>query len=299
MPTSFYQAVADIDEAALAAADTIRDRHGKDFPRHAMILGSGLGRFGDAITVECEIPYGDIPDFPVSTVSGHKGRFLIGKAGDTPVICMQGRMHIYEGHPARNIGVPIRALRKLGVDTLILTNAAGSLRAEMPAGSLMLIEDHINFSGRNPLVGPNDEGIGPRFPDMTQAYDLELRGKLQEAAKAEKIKLHAGVYLHILGPNFETPAEIRAFRIWGADAVGMSTVPECLVARHCGMRVVGLSLITNLAAGIAGHLLTHEETVVEGEKAYDSLRRLFLRYLALLDDKPATKKKGKAPSAGV
>lgn len=262
------------------AADTIRAQIGDTpFPRTALILGSGLGRFGEAMQVATAIDYGDIPGYPVSTVPGHSGRLLIGSAAGLPLVCMQGRMHLYEGYEARRLALPIRALRLLGVETLIVTNAAGSLRPEMGPGSLVAIEDHINLTGQNPLAGPNDDRFGERFFDMSTAWDPDLRAALHAAAAAEDIALESGVYLQTMGPNFETPAEVRMIARLGADAVGMSTVPECLVARHAGMRVLGLSLITNLAAGIADHPLTHTETMEEGEKAYAKLERLFLRLL--------------------
>lgn len=260
------------------AAEAIRAHLGEaPFPRTALILGSGLGRFGEAMQVDHAIGYGDIPGYPVSTVPGHSGRLLIGAGAGLPLVCMQGRMHLYEGYAPARLALPIRALRLLGVETLVVTNAAGSLRPEMGPGSLMAIEDHINMTGRNPLAGPNDDRFGERFFDMSTAWDPDLRAALRNAAAAEDIALQSGVYLQTMGPNFETPAEVRMMARLGADAVGMSTVPECLVARHAGMRVLGLSLITNLAAGIADHPLSHAETMEEGEKAYARLERLFLR----------------------
>ncbi len=261
-----------------AAVAAIRHRHRGAFPKTALILGSGLGRFAEAMETETEIPYGEIPGFPVSTVPGHAGRLLIGRAAGLPLAAMQGRMHLYEGYPAARLAVPVRTLRLMGVERLIITNAAGSLRKECGPGSLMVITDHINLSGQNPLVGPNDERFGERFFDMSEAYDAELRTRLAAAAEAEGILLEKGVYVQVTGPNFETPAEIRMLARMGADAVGMSTVPECLVARHAGMRVLGLSLITNHAAGIADHALSHAETMAEGEKAYETMKRLFLRF---------------------
>ncbi len=267
------------------AVAVIKQNHQGPFPKTALVLGSGLGRFGETMEIETVVDYGDIPDFPVSTVSGHSGRFLIGKASGLPLICMQGRMHLYEGYPASKLAIAIRTLRLLGVDTLILTNAAGSMHEDMGPGSLMLIEDHINFSGQNPLVGPNDQRFGDRFFDMSSAYDSELRKGLTEAAQSLGIGLHKGVYVQTMGPNFETPAEVRMFKQLGADAVGMSTVPECLVAQHAGMRVAGLSVITNLAAGIAKHALSHEETISEGSKATATTERLLNRFFADLNAK--------------
>lgn len=268
-----------IDDIAGPAAEAIAARHGGAFPKVALVLGSGLGGFGDTMKIDAAIPYGEIKGFPVSTVQGHAGKLLIGSAGGAPVVCMQGRMHLYEGHAPASLAVSIRALRRLGVETLVLTNAAGGLRPDLTPGSLMAIEDHINLSGFNPLIGPNDEAVGPRFVDMTDAYDPGLRALLDEAAAAQGVDLKKGVYLQVAGPNFETPAEIRAFRTLGADAVGMSTVPETLVARHCGMKVAAVSLITNLAAGIADHPLSHAETLAESAKAFDPMSRLITDFL--------------------
>ncbi len=266
-------------DAINAAADAIRKKHNGSFPKTVLILGSGLGGFGERIETQTAIPYGEIPGFPVSTVSGHSGQLLIGKAAGVPVACMQGRLHVYEGHPIQQVALPIRTYRKLGAETLIVTNAAGSLKQEMGPGSLMVIDDHINYSGRNPLIGENDEAIGPRFPDMSEVYDRDLREQLFAAGKEEDIALSRGVYLYTTGPSFETPAEIRMFAKWGADAVGMSTVPEAIAAVHAGMRVAGVSLITNHAAGIAAHKITHDETLAEGAKAFDKMSRLMLRFL--------------------
>jgi inosine/guanosine/xanthosine phosphorylase family protein len=255
-----------VTEIARSVA-AIRRAHPGAFPRAALILGSGLGRFGTEMEVDATIPYEEIDGFPRSTVQGHAGRLLIGRIGSAPLICMQGRMHLYEGHPPQALAIPIRVLRELGVETLVLTNAAGGINPALGPGAVMLIEDHINLSGLNPLAGPNDGHYGPRFFDMSNAYDPGLREALRRAAAATGLALQAGVYAQLLGPNFETPAEIRMLAQLGADAVGMSTVPECLVARHCGMRVAGLSIITNAAAGIGAATLSHEETLAEAEKA--------------------------------
>jgi inosine/guanosine/xanthosine phosphorylase family protein len=251
-------------EDAIAA---IRKAYAGPFPKTALVLGSGLGPFGERLTHDTIIPYGDIPGFPVSTVLGHHGRLLIGSVSGKGLVCMQGRMHIYEGYPAQALAFPIRMLRRLGVERIILTNAAGGVRPDLVAGTLMLVTDHINLSGQNPLIGPNDESFGPRFFDMSNAYDADLRAQLSEAARRAGVNLTTGVYIYTLGPNFETPAEIRMFGKIGADAVGMSTVPECLVANHCGMRVAAISLITNLAAGLSSTPLSHEETLAEAATA--------------------------------
>jgi inosine/guanosine/xanthosine phosphorylase family protein len=267
-----------IDEGVAA----IRARLGDDFPRTAIILGSGIGRFADNLSGAQAMSYADIPGFAASTVSGHAGKLMTGTVGGLPLAVMAGRIHIYEGHPAQAIAVPIRILRKLGVERLILTNASGGLSPEMTAGTLMIIEDHINFTSMNPLIGPNDDSTGPRFPDMTDAYDPGMRALMAQAAREAGVPVKSGIYLWCLGPNFETPAEVRLFGKLGTHAVGMSTVPECLVARHCGMKVAGLSLVTNLAAGIAQHPLTHEETLAEAAKAYDKVEMLLLEFFARL-----------------
>ena len=250
-----------------------------DFPKVALILGSGLGKFGDLMDIDTIISYDKIPDFPQPTVRGHAGRLLIGRVGRTPVVCMQGRMHLYEGHAAEKLAIPIRSFRELGVEKLIITNAAGSLHMDMPAGSIMMIEDHVNMSGHNPLIGPNDDDVGPRFFDMTEAYDPDMRRRLAEAAHALALHIHSGVYVQLTGPSFETPAEIRMLARLGMDAVGMSTVQECLVARHCGMDVAGLSLITNLGAGLSNEPLSHDETLTEAEKSFDKISRLLVKFI--------------------
>ena len=261
------------------AAAAIRARLGESFPKTAIVLGSGLGRFGDKLARATSMSYADIPGFSRSTVPGHHGNLMIGEVGGAPLAVMQGRIHAYEGHPPQAIAVPIRTLRKLGVERLVLTNASGGLKSDMPAGTLMIVRDHINFSGINPLAGPNDDSIGPRFPDMSSAYDPVLRAMLA-AAREAGVAVRTGVYLYTLGPNFETPAEVRMFAMLGADAVGMSTVPECLAARHCGMKVAALSLVTNLAAGLSTTPLTHEETLAAAQNAYERVERLLLAFFA-------------------
>ncbi|VAW05647.1 Purine nucleoside phosphorylase [hydrothermal vent metagenome] len=257
----------------------IKAAHKGEWPKVALILGSGLGKFGDNMEIETIISYDNIPDFPQPTVVGHAGRLLIGRVGRTPLLCMQGRMHLYEGHPAAKLAIPIRTFRQLGIEKLIITNAAGSLHMDMPAGSIMRIDDHINMSGHNPLTGPNDDRVGPRFFDMTEAYDVQMRDSIARSAAALDIRLHQGVYVQLAGPNFETPAEIRALGKLGIDAVGMSTVQECLVARHAGIKVAGLSLITNLGAGLSPNPLSHEETLSEAEKAYGDISRLLIHFI--------------------
>ncbi len=271
---------ADLEQSVAA----LGARCGGKLPATALVLGSGLGPFGERMAQDLIVPYAEIPGFPVSTVPGHTGRLLIGRAGDRPLVCMQGRMHLYEGYSPAHLALPIRTLRRLGVERLILTNAAGGVARDLGPGALMAIADHINLSGQNPLIGPNDPAIGPRFFDMSNAYDRDLRATLLNAGARVGVAVRAGTYLFTLGPNFETPAEVRMMERLGADAVGMSTVPECLVANHCGMKVVGLSVITNFAAGISPHTLTHQETLAEAERAYARVERLLLAFLDDLSD---------------
>ncbi len=270
-----------------AAIDAIAKRAPGFTPRVAIVLGSGLGGLADAVERAVAIDYGDLAGFPRPGVDGHAGRLVLGTLGGTDVACMQGRPHLYEGHAPAALAAPIRALRRAGCEILVLTNAAGSLRPDMGPGSLMMLTDHINMTGLNPLAGPNDDCVGPRFPDMSRAYDPELRRRLGAAAQDLDIALREGVYLACLGPSFETPAEIRMFRTLGADAVGMSTVPECLVANHCGMRVAAVSIITNLAAGMTAAPISHEETLAQGAKAATTLERLLIAFLGGLGDAPA------------
>ncbi len=248
-------------------------------PEMAIILGSGLGPLADKIEDTIHIPYSEIPEFPTSSVSGHSGELVAGFLGGKAVICMKGRFHYYEGISFDKIAVPIRAFKAIGCKSLLLTNAAGSLRPQMPAGELMLIEDHINFSGSNPLVGKNDESIGPRFVDMTHTYDRKIQQQIKRAALKAEVELHTGVYLWVSGPTFETPAEIYAYKVLGADAVGMSTVPEAIIARHCGLTVAGISGITNLAAGMSPTQLSHDETLEQGAIAAEKLTKLIMTLL--------------------
>ncbi|MBO4520891.1 MAG: purine-nucleoside phosphorylase [Alphaproteobacteria bacterium] len=260
-------------------AQQIKEKIGNCSPKIGIILGSGLGGVAEAIKDAVVIPYEDIKGFPRSTVSGHAGQLVIGKLNGVDVLCMQGRVHFYEGHPPAALALVIRAYKKLGIEKLILTNASGSLNIDMGPGSLMVISDHINLSGCNPLIGPNDDTVGPRFPDMTYAYDPDLRKTLLQTAEKEGINMRSGVYLMTSGPNFETPAEIRMFRILGADAVGMSTVSETLCAVHCGMKVVGVSVITNYGSGMVSDKQTHEETIAQANEAGKKLQRILTRFV--------------------
>ena len=224
-----------------------------------LILGSGLGGYAEKIENKRFVSYSEMPGFPQSRVEGHKGRFVIGELFGKTVICMQGRFHYYEGYPQSQIALAVRVMKRLGVEKLLLTNAAGGVNLSFSPGDLMLISDHINFSGSHPLLGPNDEDFGPRFPDQTNVYDRDLRAGVRAAAKAAGVKLQEGVYMMFSGPTFESPAEIVFSRTVGASAVGMSTVPEAIAAAHCGIRTIGISLITNMAAGILDQPLSHEE----------------------------------------
>lgn len=235
-------------------------------PEIIVVLGSGLAGFSAKIDTECIIPYNQIPGFCVSTAPYHNGRLILGTVEEKMVACMDGRLHYYEGHDLNEVVFPLRVLRKLGADKIFLTNATGGINTSFKVGDIMLVEDHINFQGRNPLIGPNDNDLGVRFPDMTHAYDPELRTIAEKCANKLGIDLKKGVYIACTGPSYETPAEIRAFRIWGADAVGMSTVPEVIAAVHCGLKVLTISLITNMAAGITGNKLTMEEVAETGKR---------------------------------
>lgn len=261
-------------------AGIIKSKISGDIPKYALVLGSGLGELADQIEVEVSISYSDLPGFPIPTVEGHHGTMQIGKLMGTPIICLQGRAHLYEGHSVEKLITPIRTLKAVGVENLFLTNAAGSLDADVGPGSLVLINDQINFSGINPLIGPNDDRFGPRFSDMSFAYDPELRKAMLAVAKDEGIKLPEGVYIMVTGPSFETPAEIRAFRTLGANVVGMSTVPECIVANHAGLKVLGISSVTNFAAGMSGEALSHAETLEEAKNAAKDLSKLLKSYFA-------------------
>jgi len=241
--------------------DCIREKDSRHEERKlVMVLGSGWGPAVNALMeVEGEVAYEDLPGFPVSTVAGHFDRLLWGDFAGVPIYCMQGRFHYYEGYSMAEITFPVRVFAALGIECMFLTNAAGGLNPDFSVGDLMMIHDHMNFMGNNPLIGPNFDEFGPRFPDMTSAWDKELQSSLESCAKEADVLLQKGIYMAVSGPSFETPAEIRAFATLGADAVGMSTVPECIVAQHCGMRVTGISCITNLAAHIGGEKLSHED----------------------------------------
>ena len=255
------------------AVDYLRSRTDSE-PEMGMILGSGLGDFADTLENRLVIPFTDIPDFPAATVPGHAGAFVFGTKHGKSVVCLQGRLHYYEGHPMSVLTMPVRIMAKLGVKTLLLTNAAGGVNKDYRPGDLMLITDHINYSGMNPLIGEHHESFGPRFPDVTDLYSSALRLKLKLAAVEAGIGLRQGVYMMFSGPSYETPAEIRMARILGADAVGMSTVPEAIVAAQCGIKCLGVSCITNLAAGVSPHKLSHQEVMETAAIAHDKFHSL-------------------------
>ena len=258
--------------------DTARWIRGKrdTAPRVGLVLGSGLGSFAERLKNRVAIPYEEIPHFPVpSGVVGHAGELVLGDVGRTPVVVLSGRVHFYEGRPMTDVVYPARVLARLGVGAVVLTNAAGGVRRTFRPGDLMLISDHINAFGTNPLIGPNEEALGARFPDMSAVYDKKLRSLAKSTARELKVPLREGVYLGNSGPSYETPAEIRAYRSLGADAVGMSTIPEAIALRHAGVRVIGISTITNMAAGILPQPLVHAEVLAV-------TKRVGQRFVALL-----------------
>ncbi len=244
-------------------------------PRVALVLGSGLGDFADEFRNAARIPYAKIPHFPRSTAIGHAGQLVIGQVGDVAVAGMQGRVHLYEGYSVKEVAFPIRVFARMGVRAVILTNAAGGINRNYSQGCLVVIRDHVNLQGVNPLSGPNDERFGARFPDMTQAYDREFHRFVNEEAKKLGLAIHQGVYLAVAGPSYETPAEIYSFRTIGADLVGMSTVPEVIAARHSGIRVLGISCVTNMAAGATDAPLDHLEVLA-------TTTRVKTQFIALL-----------------
>ena len=243
-------------------------------PRVGLILGSGLGGYAKNMKVEKEIPYGDIPGFPVSTVEGHDGRFLLGYIGNVPAVVMKGRVHYYEGYPMDDVVLPIRLMKKMGAEVLFLTNAAGGVNYEFQAGDFMMITDQISSFVPSPLIGPNSEELGPRFPDMSQIYDRDLQEVLRDTAKNLGITLREGTYIQLTGPNFETPREVKMCRILGADAVGMSTACEAVAANHMGMKICGISCISNLACGMTEQPLSHQEVQEAADRVAPLFRRL-------------------------
>ena len=263
----------ELTEKISAAAEYIRTLIPQT-PTVGMILGSGLGDYADLLEDPIRISFSQVPNFPTPTVPGHCGALVFGRRQGKDVVVLQGRIHYYEGLPMQEITIPVRVLAALGVKQLVLTNACGGVNTAFEPGDLMLISDHINFSGANPLIGPNLDAFGPRFPDCCDIYTKTLRDAIREKAAANGISLREGVYAMYSGPNYETPAEIRMFRILGADVVGMSTVPEALVAAQCGIQVVGVSCITNMAAGVLPQKLSHQEVMETATRVHDKFQNL-------------------------
>jgi purine-nucleoside phosphorylase len=281
-------------DQVLEAAAFLRSKLGPFAPKIGVVLGSGLGAVADAVSDAVLVPYAEIPHFPQSTVEGHSGRIVAGLLGGVPIIVMQGRVHFYEGYTPQQVTFPMRVLGALGVRVVILTNASGGIKDGYRIGQLLVLSDHINFLGFNPLIGPNEprfafrEGAGLRFFDMTEAYSKGLRALAQKAAEADGFTMDEGIYLAVSGPSFETPAEIRAFRTLGATLVGMSTVPETIVARHMGLEVLGISCVTNLAAGLGTTPLSHQEVFEAGKQVEHRLAGLFKRLLPQIAARPGS-----------
>lgn len=273
-PTTLY-------ERAEEAARMIRSRAPAEVSV-AIVLGSGLGAFAEDLTDAVSIPYDEIPGFARSTVEGHAGKLVIGKAGEVTIAAMQGRFHFYEGYSLEDVTFPTRVLKLLGVRTLVLTNAAGTLNIEFTPGSLMIISDHLNLLGDNPLRGVNDPRFGPRFPDLSSVYSPELQSVVIDEANRMGLEVRRGIYAALAGPSYETPAEIHMLRSLGADAVGMSTVPEAIVARHMNVRVVGISCITNLAAGVSDVPVDHSQVMATGERVREKFSELLQRIIPRL-----------------
>ena len=271
-------------ERAEHAARVIRSRISIE-PRIALVLGSGLGGFADDFEESVGIPYEDIPGFVRSTAQGHAGRLVIGKIESVPVLAMQGRVHYYEGYSLEEVTFPVRTFGLLGVKTLVLTNAAGGINVQLTQGALMVISDHVNLMGVNPLRGPNDERFGPRFPDMSAVYSPELQELVVDEAKVIGAEVRRGIYGGLSGPSYETPAEIHLLRGLGADAVGMSTVPEAIVARHMGLEVLGISCITNMAAGISDEPINHEEVMATGDRVRETFAELLRRVINAINNR--------------
>ncbi len=281
MTSPLPSTASDLHARAEEAAAAIRAA-GAELPRIGIVLGSGLNELADRVPDGLTIPYERIPHFPRPTVAGHQGKVILGRLRGAPVLMLQGRFHYYEGHDLETVTFPVRVLQRLGVSTLILTAATGGIRADLRPGDLMVLSDHLNLLGVNPLRGLNDERLGTRFPDMTEVYSARLRQIAREEAGSLAIRPVDGVYACMAGPSYETPAEIRMLRTLGADVVGMSTVPEAIVARHAGMEVLALALVSNAAAGVLGTPITHEEVLEAGRKAAPALAALIERVIARL-----------------
>lgn len=269
-------------ELAHISANIIRGRMGSFSPQFGIILGSGLNALARDLIEPVIFPYQDLPGFPVNLIEGHQAQLTAGLLNNVPVVCLQGRAHYYEGAESNQILTYVRTLKLLGCHTVIITGAVGSLHAEIKPGQLILLRDHINFQGRNPLAGPNDSEFGLRFPDMSEAYDRPWRQQLEKVGLGLSMLLMEGVYISVLGPSFETPAEIRVFRTLGADVIGMSVVPEVIAARHCGLRVIGLTVVTNLTAGLTTTLQSHEETLFHAQKSSTDMIRLIHSFMGTI-----------------
>jgi purine-nucleoside phosphorylase len=280
-PTAQPERIAALTAAVRARTEVV--------PEVGIVLGSGLGGLADDLEDAVAIPFGDLPDWPATTAPGHVGRLLLGRLGGRSVVMLQGRFHLYEGNDPGLVVQPILLFHALGARIAVLTNAAGGLDPSFGPGTLMVVTDHINLTGRSPLIGPNAEQLGPRFPDMTEAWSPRLRKRLQAAGVVEGIELREGVYVGLTGPTYETPAEVRMLAALGGDAVGMSTVLECIAARWVGLEVCGVSLITNAGAGYSGSPLTHEEVLEAGASAGPRLARVIQRFISDLDDEAASR----------
>ena len=274
-------APADLPARLDALAAAVRARTDL-VPGIGIVLGSGLGGLAAALEAPMAIPFSDLPGWPPASAPGHAGRLLLGHLAGVPVVLLQGRLHVYEGHDPGLVVQPVLLMGRLGAGTILLTNAAGGVNAAWPAGTLMAIADHLNLTGLNPLIGPNADLLGPRFPDLTDAWSPRLRGLLHEAAAAEDVPLEEGVYAGLMGPNYETPAEVRMLRALGADAVGMSTVLEAIAVRWAGLELAGVSLVTNPGAGVTGVPLSHEEVLVAANEAGPRFERVVRRWISLV-----------------
>ncbi|MET1231256.1 MAG: purine-nucleoside phosphorylase [Candidatus Limnocylindrales bacterium] len=275
--------VDDLPERLDALEGAVRSRTDL-VPRIGIVLGSGLGGLAARVEEPVVIPFGELPGWPAASAPGHVGRLLLGTIAGLAVVCLQGRLHLYEGHPPGLVVQPVLLMGRLGAPRILITNAAGGVNAAWPPGTLMAIADHLNLTGLSPLLGANPDRLGPRFPDLTDAWDPELRARLHEAARLEGIRLEEGVYAGLLGPSYETPAEVRMLRTLGADAVGMSTVLEAIAARWAGLHMAGISLVTNPGAGVTGQPLTHDEVLEAANEAAPRFERLVIRFVSLLSD---------------
>jgi purine-nucleoside phosphorylase len=279
IPPAEQPARLDALEAAVRATTNL-------VPVAGIVLGSGLGGLADEVDEPVAIPFEDLPGWPAATAPGHAGRLLLGRLAGTPVVMLQGRFHMYEGNDPGLVVQPVLLFQRLGARLVVLTNAAGGIDPSYGPGTLMVIRDHLNLTGRTPLLGPNADSMGPRFPDLTNAWDPELREALHAAGRAEGVPLTEGVYAGLLGPQYETPSEVRYLRTLGADSVGMSTVLECIAARWSGLRVCGVSLVTNAGAGYSGEPLSHEEVLAAGAEAGPRLAKVIRRFVADLEERP-------------